>query len=94
MAFHLARDITQVLDAVPWVRCASGNVYLMYALLLRLIFCRFFGAPLSKIGREGEENILKDRVYQIRSHHTTHSTPNDASVDFIKMSRDLSQCLF
>ena len=23
----LAGEITQVLDALPWVRCASGNVY-------------------------------------------------------------------
>ena len=27
VAFYLAREITQVLDAIPWVRCASGNVY-------------------------------------------------------------------
>ena len=26
VAFYLADEITQVLDAVPWVRCASGNV--------------------------------------------------------------------
>ena len=26
VAFHLAGEITQVLDAIPWVRCASGNV--------------------------------------------------------------------
>ena len=29
VAFYLAGVITQVLDAIPWVRCASGNVYLM-----------------------------------------------------------------
>ena len=27
VAFYLAREITQVLDAIPWVRCASGNVW-------------------------------------------------------------------
>ena len=26
VAFYLAGDLTQVLDAIPWVRCASGNV--------------------------------------------------------------------
>ena len=26
MAFYFAGEITQVLDAIPWVRCASGNV--------------------------------------------------------------------
>ena len=28
VAFYFAGEITQVLDANPWVRCASGNVYL------------------------------------------------------------------
>ena len=27
VAFYLAKEITQVQDAIPWVRCASGNVY-------------------------------------------------------------------
>ena len=26
--FLLAEEITQVKEAIPWVRCASGNVYL------------------------------------------------------------------
>ena len=26
VAFYFAGEITQVLDANPWVRCASGNV--------------------------------------------------------------------
>ena len=29
VAFYLAGEITQVLDAIPWVRCASGNVFLV-----------------------------------------------------------------
>ena len=29
VAFHLAGEITQVLDAIPWVRCASGNVFVI-----------------------------------------------------------------
>ena len=28
VAFYLAGEITQVIDSIPWVRCASGNVYL------------------------------------------------------------------
>ena len=27
MAFYLAGEITQVKESIPWVRCASGNVY-------------------------------------------------------------------
>ena len=26
VTFYLAGEITQILDAIPWVRCASGNV--------------------------------------------------------------------
>ena len=26
VAFYLAGEITQVIDSIPWVRCASGNV--------------------------------------------------------------------
>ena len=25
--FYLAGEITQVIDSIPWVRCASGNVF-------------------------------------------------------------------
>ena len=28
VAFYLAGEITQVIDSMPWVRCASGNVYI------------------------------------------------------------------
>ena len=28
----LAGEITQVLDALPWVRCASGNVFCFFSL--------------------------------------------------------------
>ena len=27
VAFYLAGEITQVIDFIPWVRCASGNVF-------------------------------------------------------------------
>ena len=26
MEFYVAGEITQVIDSIPWVRCASGNV--------------------------------------------------------------------
>ena len=26
VAFYFAGEITQVMDSIPWVRCASGNV--------------------------------------------------------------------
>ena len=29
VAFYLAGDIPQVLDAIPCVRCASGNVFIL-----------------------------------------------------------------
>ena len=32
VAFYFAGEITQALDAIPWVRCASGNV----SILLRI----------------------------------------------------------
>ena len=38
VAFYLAREITQVLDAIPWVRCASGNVFISLSQ-----FFQFFG---------------------------------------------------
>ena len=28
--FLLAEEITQVKEAIPWVRCASGNVFFVY----------------------------------------------------------------
>ena len=28
VTFSFAGEITQVLDAIPWVRCASGNVFI------------------------------------------------------------------
>ena len=27
MEFYLAGEITQVIDSIPWVRCASSNVF-------------------------------------------------------------------
>ena len=29
VAFYLAGKITQVTESIPWVRCASGNVYIV-----------------------------------------------------------------
>ena len=42
VAFYLAREMTQVLDAIPWVHCASGNVFnsLMLVLMtLEMLTC-------------------------------------------------------
>ena len=30
MEFYLAGEITQVIDSIPWVRCASGNVSALF----------------------------------------------------------------
>ena len=35
VAIFLAAEITQVIDSIPWVRCASGNVFLSPFLLLK-----------------------------------------------------------
>ena len=34
MAFYFAGEITQVLDVIPWVRCASGNVLICYCYIV------------------------------------------------------------
>ena len=34
VAFYFAGEITQVLDAIPWVRCASGNVFRGFPIIL------------------------------------------------------------
>ena len=30
VAFYLAGEITQVKESIPWVRCASGNVWMLF----------------------------------------------------------------
>ena len=41
VVFYFAGEITQVLDAIPWVRCASGNVSLYGVGILRQGLGRF-----------------------------------------------------
>ena len=40
---YLAGEITQVIDSIPWVRCASGNVFIIYVtsqnLYILLVTC-------------------------------------------------------
>ena len=50
VAFYFAGEITQVLDAIPWVRCASGNVFIM------LTDCLFVVEKWQELG--GTENEL------------------------------------
>ena len=38
----LAADITQVIDSIPWVLCASGNV-LLFCRKIGVTVCAFFG---------------------------------------------------
>ena len=38
VTFSFAGEVTQVLDAIPWVRCASGNVYFYFSLLFTLLY--------------------------------------------------------
>ena len=37
VVFFLAGEITQVKESIPWVRCDSGNVYLI---ICHLYFCQ------------------------------------------------------
>ena len=52
VAFYFAGEITQVLDAIPWVHCASGNVkffmLLIGCLFQRCLCCDFFDNGLDK----------------------------------------------
>ena len=38
LAFILAGEITQVKESIPWVRCASGNVFVIWG--------KLFGEPV------------------------------------------------
>ena len=39
MAFYLTGEITQVIDSIPWVRCASGNVFFLQRLFVSSSSC-------------------------------------------------------
>ena len=55
VAFYFAGEITQVLDGIPWVRCASGNVFfLMTPLNKNQKFCEMSG--LSENGLQNANN--------------------------------------
>ena len=43
----LAGEITQALDAIPWVRCASGNVLLYFCLSLFVFGSHSSGSKLT-----------------------------------------------
>ena len=70
VAFYLAGEITQVLDALPWVRCASGIVFLIGLVYVDIdidIFqiCRYIDYRYKhsifheQIGRKKQQNRLK-----------------------------------
>ena len=40
VALYLAGEITQVNEAIPWVRCASGNVFKVSSDIIFLFFCQ------------------------------------------------------
>ena len=51
VAFYLAGEITQVIDSIPWVRCASGNVFMIAMLWLFLwSHWQFVHAAIQSIG--------------------------------------------
>ena len=55
VAFCFAGEITQVLDALPWVRCASGNVLdrRHMSIISDKILGPFFGSPHVNISDKG-----------------------------------------
>ena len=50
VAFYLAGEITQVLDAIPWVCCASGNVYNLFVFLMCFLCWEWYCVLDCKIG--------------------------------------------
>ena len=46
VAFYLAGEITQVKESIPWVRCASGNVVLVFLYFVILYFLFVFLIPI------------------------------------------------
>ena len=58
VAFYLAGEITQVLDAIPWVSCASGNVlhYKLKKNKQHHFRTSFRPNQKSKIARNGKTN--------------------------------------
>ena len=58
--FSFAGEITQVLDAIPWVRCASGNV-LMFSPSFSFLLCFLWSfAALVLLGVRGWEGPVSD----------------------------------
>ena len=45
----LAAEIIQVLDSIAWVRCASGNVFLVKPLLVPFLFRLIITAKLARL---------------------------------------------
>ena len=64
VAFYLAGEITQVIDSIPWVRCASGNVYLIHVEQVQEV--------------DGvEDDVLVAKHLRCVQHHQGHRVIND-----------------
>ena len=67
VAFYLAGEITQVIDSIPWVRCASGNVYhedggvktRSQGLLIKLIV-RLVWRVVNHLGEDLTEEVVEE----------------------------------
>ena len=57
--FYLAGEITQVIDSIPWVRCASGNVLFQ--------FVNLFPIAGTAVGRRREAVAALTRPEKIES---------------------------
>ena len=62
-AIFLAAEITQVIDSIPWVRCASGNV-------LIILCCLFSISTIIMAKKEDKRGIEldKDKLLEVKDH--------------------------
>ena len=73
VAFYLAREITQVLDAIPWVRCASGNVSLIF-----LFICNLVASVINPLSSSNVSYFCPTffNIPYFSSHRTTNANTN------------------
>ena len=72
VAFYLAGEITQVKESIPWVRCASGNVF--YELYMTLYKVEV-GSALYKEGVRWTESMRLFGRTDIRTHSMVTASP-------------------
>ena len=64
--FYLAGEITQVIDSIPWVRCASGNVFPQSFPLYFYNILSIDAVP--SVSQDMNQNILRKNSRAIKFH--------------------------